>query len=159
MDKLHSILRLIERVERYLLVSLLLILVGFNVLQILMRNLFESGLLWGGAFSSVLVLWIGLLGAMYAGRNNRHIRIDLISHYLPERLQHHVNRIANLSAAVICGIACWFSFLFVVEEFHYGNMAFAQVPVWLTMSIIPVVFFVLSFRFLSVCVQSFFKPL
>ena len=47
--------------------------------QILLRNLFDSGFVWIDPLLRVMVLWLGLLGATVATRQDKHIRIDLLS--------------------------------------------------------------------------------
>ena len=38
------------------------------LIQIVLRNVFDSGLLWAESFLRILVLWIAILGAMVATR-------------------------------------------------------------------------------------------
>jgi len=76
---LPSLLRLVHRAEDALLVAMLALMIGVAVTQIVLRNGFDGGLLWGDAFLRVLVLWIGLTGALVASRDRRHINIDVIS--------------------------------------------------------------------------------
>ena len=73
-DRLH-------RAEDGLLALLLSVMIVLAGTQILMRNLFDSGFVWIDPLLRVGVLWLGLIGATVATRNNKHIRIDLLSHY------------------------------------------------------------------------------
>jgi len=145
-------------IEKYFLVALLLVLIGFSVSQILMRNFMESGFLWGDQFIRVLVLWIGLTGAMYASRMNKHIRIDIVSHYFPEKLNKNISIVANFATAIICSLASWYSLIFVIDEYQYGDIAFAKVPVWITESIIPFALAILALRFFIASFMALFNP-
>ena len=62
----------------FILVSMILIAVG----QIIMREVFEVGFGWIDELVRLMVLWIALVGSIAACRENRHIRIDIISNYL-----------------------------------------------------------------------------
>ncbi len=68
-----------ERLEEILLVSLVVLMVSLGFLQILFRNLISVGIVWIDSLVRHLVLWIALLGASIATRENRHITIDVIS--------------------------------------------------------------------------------
>ena len=52
------------------------------LLQILLRNAFGFGFLWAESVLKILVLWIALLGAMVATREDHHIKIDLLERFL-----------------------------------------------------------------------------
>ena len=71
--------------ERLLLVIVLLLLILLAVLQILLRNLFDTSLFWIDPFNRLLVLWLAVLGAMVATREREHIAIDALKHYFTQR--------------------------------------------------------------------------
>ncbi|MCK5838003.1 MAG: TRAP transporter small permease, partial [Desulfobacula sp.] len=87
----QTIITALQKIEDSILIGLLLSMICMAVLQIVMRNLFDSGILWGDELIRVLVLWIGLIGAMIASRNNHHISIDVISRYLPDKIKKFTN--------------------------------------------------------------------
>lgn len=115
--------------------------------QILLRNLFDSGLTWADPTLRLLVLWIAMLGAIAASRENRHIRIDLFSRLLHGRLQCVVQATTDLFTASICGLIAWHAGRFVYMEWQDGNLLFGLVPAWLGESILPVGFAMLALRF------------
>jgi len=157
-SSINKVTLLLNRLEQFVLVFLLMVLIGFSFSQIVMRNLFESGFLWGEQFIRILVLWLGLLGAIYAGRENKHIRIDLASHYFSDAFNRIAMIIANLVTAVICAVAGYYSLMFVNDEYHEGGLAFANIPVWITEAIIPFAFALLSLRFILYSLQQLFNP-
>lgn len=131
-----------------ILSGLLLLMIVVAVTQILLRNLFDSGILWGDELVRVLVLWIGLIGAMVASRNNHHISIDVISRYLPEKIKQLTSLVTAWFTAVICGLMTWFSLRFVIMEKQDGLIAFSSVPAWVCESIIPFAFAIITIRYL-----------
>ncbi len=133
--------------ETFLLQLLLFGAILLASTQIFMRNFFDSGIFWADSALRILVLWIGMIGAMFASRNKKHIRIDVLSQYLPEPVRNIVWRFTELATAVICGIVAWYSIEFIQFEYEDGMMAFANVPVWLAESIIPFAFVVMSLRY------------
>lgn len=138
---------ILYRVEDSILVGLLLLMITLAVLQIFLRNLFDTGLVWSDVLVRILVLWVGLLGAMVASRQGNHINIDIMERFLPERAKIVVNFIVQLFTAFICTIVAYYSLQFVQMEFADGGMAFAKVPVWLCEAIIPFAFVVIAMRY------------
>ena len=131
--------------------ALVLALVSMLVMaltQIVLRNVFDSGLLWAESFLRILVLWVAILGAMVATRDRNHISIDLLSRLLPSSYFVPLQIVSLLFAAVLCAIAAYHSVVFISYEYEDGAIAFAEVPVWFCQSIMPIGFGVMALRFL-----------
>jgi TRAP-type C4-dicarboxylate transport system permease small subunit len=137
----------LHRLEDAILVGLLLLMIGMAVTQIFLRNLFEAGIVWSDVMLRILVLWVGLIGAMVASRHDNHITIDILDRYMPERAKVYTDFVVRLFTALICMIVAYYSLLFVQMEFADGGMAFAQVPTWLCEAIIPFAFSVIALRY------------
>lgn len=63
----------VHRAEDSLLVLLLLAMILLAGFDILARSLFGGGVSWIPPLLRVLVLWLGLLGALLATRTREHI--------------------------------------------------------------------------------------
>ncbi len=137
----------LNRLEDAILVGLLTGLLVLASAQILARNFFQAGILWGDILVRVMVLWVGLIGAMVAARRDRHISIDIVSRALPQRMKKAVNAVLNLFAAVVCGLVAYYSLRFVRLEYLDGAVAFNAVPTWIAESIIPISFGVMALRY------------
>jgi TRAP-type C4-dicarboxylate transport system permease small subunit len=138
---------IINRVEDAILVGLLLLMIVMAVLQIFLRNFFGSGIVWSEVLVRVLVLWVGLIGAMVASRQGNHINIDIMNRYLSGRAKIVVKFVVELFTALICIVVAYYSLEFVQMEFVDGGESFAKVPIWLCESIIPFAFMVISLRY------------
>lgn len=150
-------LRVLHAVEDAILVGLLLTMVGVAVTQIVLRNGFDGGFLWAESFLRVLVLWIGLAGAMAASREHRHISIDILGRFLPP-LAHKVAIVFTaLFTAGIAAALAWYSLDFVRVEYENPSMAFGKVPTWVCESIMPVAFTVISLRYLLLAAVAPFR--
>jgi len=143
------------RIEDGILVGLLLMMIGLAVTQIFLRNLFNSGIVWSDILVRILVLWVGLLGAMVASRQGNHINVDILDRYLPERAKPVVSTVVQLFTALICTVAAYFSLLFVQVEYADGGTLFAQVPAWVCESIIPFAFAVIAVRYFMLSFENF----
>lgn len=148
---------LLHWAEDAVLVLLLLGMIGFAVTQIILRNFFGFSITWADILVRFLVLWIALFGAMAAGRQNKHINIDVITRYLPERVRHGVNAIVELITAGVCAVVGVYSITFVQMEFEYGGKAFADVPSWICTTIIPFAFMIIALRFLFLSITDFIR--
>ena len=116
--------------------------------QIVLRNFFDLGFVWIDPTLRLLVLWSGLLGAMVASRDNRHIRIDLLSKLLPKRVHLAIQTLIALFTVFICGVIAWFGARWVHWDFIDGLRGLAGTPAWLVESIIPLAFAVIALRYL-----------
>ncbi|HCY83728.1 MAG TPA: TRAP transporter small permease, partial [Desulfobacteraceae bacterium] len=120
------------------------------------RNFFDAGIIWADPLVRVLVLWIGLIGAMAASRTDNHISIDIISRFLPSKVKQFTSLTVYIFTAVICGLMAWHSFRFVQMERMDKMAAFAGVPAWICEAIIPVAFAIICIRYtLFFCHQLF----
>jgi len=133
-------------VENCLLALSLFVMIALASTQIIMRNVWDSGLSWGDPSLSILVLWVGMLGAMVATREQNHISIDILSRFLPEHLKGVNQIILDLFTAIVCGLLAYHSYRFVLMEFEDGTTAFGSVPAWLCEAIIPFGFGLIALR-------------
>ena len=60
--------------------SMMLLAVG----QIVLREVFNTGFVWADELIKLMVLWLAMVGSVAATRDNRHIRIDALSHVFPK---------------------------------------------------------------------------
>ncbi|MEA2083128.1 MAG: TRAP transporter small permease [Thermodesulfobacteriota bacterium] len=148
-------------VEDIILIGLLVLMIGMAVTQIFLRNFFDSGIIWGDVLIRILVLWIGLVGAMTASRQDKHICIDVVTRYLPERAKHISKSVTQLVTASVCAIVTYYSLEFVRMEVEYGGNAFAAIPVWVCEAVIPAAFAVMALRHFILSftsLKTIFKP-
>lgn len=141
-------LRFLGSIEDTLLVLLLAVMIGLAAWQILARNLFDTAILWGDPLLRTLVLWVGFLGAVAAARDDRQINVDVVSRFTVEPWLSRVRVVTDLATAVVSGFLAWQAVRFVKDAVAYEELAFASVPLWLTASILPVAFGLLSIRYL-----------
>lgn len=145
LDRIGSILR---KVEDASLVGLLCFTILLAVAQIVLRNLFHSGIPWGDNLIRLAVLWLGLIGAMIASREHRHIRIDVLSRFLSATWQRRLLRLTNLVSALVCAIVSGYGSGFVILEMEQGYRLFDVLPIWIAEAIIPFAFAVMGLRYL-----------
>lgn len=131
-----------------MLAGALALLVLMAVVQIGLRTLFDSGVLWLEPSLRILVLWIAMLGAMVAAREARHIGLDLASQVLPASLLRATRLLAFAFAGAVSAVVAWHSLRMVLDEYALQATAFGALPVWLAQAILPLAFAVIALRLL-----------
>ena len=148
----------LHRAEDLILSILLILVLGLAFGQIVLRNVLGTSIVWADVLVRIMVLWLGMLGAMAAARHNKHISIDLISRQLSPKRQLAVECIVSLFASLACAVAAYYSLIFVISEFQAGEIAFAWVPAWLCASILPASFGLIALRYFIQGMTAAFRP-
>jgi TRAP-type C4-dicarboxylate transport system permease small subunit len=148
MKTLKAVDSILNKIEGAVLIFLLLVMLFMAFGQVVLRNFFSGGIVWGDILLRHLVLWIGFLGAALATSGERHISIDALTRYLPERLKRAVATITNIFAAFVCFLLFRASLTFINFEIANKNTVFGEVPSWIAQIIIPVGFGLLVFHFI-----------
>jgi C4-dicarboxylate transporter DctQ subunit len=144
----------IEKAETVLLILILTVMILLSFLQVLLRNFFDQGLLWGDIFLRNMVLWVGFIGASLATREGKHINIDLFTRFLSGRWRAFAQMVTHVSAAVVCIVLADAGWTFVMDEKLYATKIFAEIPAWYFQIIIPVGFVLMAFRFLVIALEK-----
>jgi len=134
-------------VENGLLVLLLCAMMLLAVGQIVLRIFFNSGLLWADELLKILVLWIALVASVAASRSRRHLRIDVLSRYVPLKFARIPELIVDAFAAGICGLIAWYSTQYILLSIEFGDTVLVNTPTWLALGILPVAFALMCYRF------------
>ena len=141
-------LRLLGSAEDALLVILLAVMIGFASWQIIARNILDTAIIWADPLLRTLVLWVGFLGAVAAARDDRQINVDVVSRFVDEPWRSRIRVVTDFFTASVSGFLAWQAFRFVKDARVYEEIAFSSVPLWLTASVLPVAFGLLSIRYL-----------
>ncbi len=115
--------------------------------QIVMRELFETGLVWADEALKLMVLWLAMVGSVAAARDNRHIRIDALSQVLPDIAVRVVRIVVDLFAAVVCAVIAWQAYRYLQLEVEFEDTVLIDVPAWLAHVIVPLSFALVAYRF------------
>lgn len=134
--------------ENFFLVGLLGGMMLLSVAQIIAREVFETGFYWSGELVRIMVLWLAMVGAVAACRENRHIRIDAVSHLLSDRAIAAARLVVDTFAAGVCAVVAWHAWRYVQLEMEFEDTVLIDTPAWIVHAIVPVAFGLLSYRFL-----------
>ena len=143
----QTLTRWTDRVERLLLTILVTGMVVLAALQILLRNIWHTGLNWAEPLLGLALLWLTMLGALAAAGLGRHLAIDLVAALLPRRWSGWLARATSLVAAVVCVFLAWAAGRYVGFQRDMDLSVVLGLPVWKHYMVIPVVFWMMAFRF------------
>ena len=141
--------RAIEIVETSLLTIFLGTMLGVAIYQIVMRNAFGTGIIWGEDLIQAAVLWLTLVGGAAAAGPDSHIRIDLVARFGSPKFQDVAARLTALFTASLCAALGWYSIEFIKWDFIDGTPGVGAVPAWICETIIPVAAAVMALRYLG----------
>ncbi|MGW8161977.1 MAG: TRAP transporter small permease [Desulfobulbales bacterium] len=131
-----------------MLCLLLVTMISLACIQIFLRAFFAGGFLWADPLLRYLVLWSGMIGAVVATREGKHIAIDVITYLAPKYIKVWIRLVINLFASGVSGVLAWAAYIFVRNEAMFGSTPLLTVPSWVWNMIFPVAFGMIAFHFL-----------
>ena len=159
MNILKWLNKTIARLEGWLIVIFLGLMVSLTFIQVCLRGLYTHGnfqwanvlmgnLDWSEPFVRLLVLWLTFIGASLLTRENKHIKIDLFSALLPPKYDSIRELILSVACILISAIMIKVCIGYVKMEMEYGGMILNHLPNWIGQLILPLGFALIFFRFL-----------
>lgn len=145
---LKSIDKSLSLAENSLIVIIVAVMVLLSFLQLILRNFFDYGILWGDTFLRHLVLWAGFIGASLATRDEKHINIDLLGRITPKKYVPYLRIVIDLMTMLVCIALARAGYVFLKYEIEANTILFNNVPAWYFQLIIPIGFALIGFRFL-----------
>jgi TRAP-type C4-dicarboxylate transport system permease small subunit len=116
--------------------------------QVVLRNFFGTGFVWGDTIVRHLVLWAGFIGGALAAFEGRHISIDALTKFLSPRIKHLSAALTHLFGAVVCYFLADAAWRFTMDEKAAGGFLVLSIPGWMAMLIIPLGYLLILIHFL-----------
>jgi TRAP-type C4-dicarboxylate transport system permease small subunit len=145
--------RVARSLETWLIVAILGGLILLGAAQIVLRNFFSIGFAWGDGLARLAVLWLGLLGALAASREGRHIAMGALARFLPPRVRSLTGAIADAFGAAVSAALAWYAWVFVSDSREFGDTLLGDIPAWWLQAIMPVAFALMAWQFLALAVK------
>lgn len=152
---LSKLLTWLHRIEDTLLVGTLALLAFLACADIVVRLTGMGDASWISPLLRVLVLWLGLQGALVATRTREHITVDVFSHYASPSLKVWTASITQAFAGLVCAVIAYHSLEFVSMSREFADTTFANLPVWPFQIILPIAFGLMAVRFLIQAMMCF----
>ena len=144
----QKILNIEKRLIDTLLCLMLAAMIVLACLQIGLRTLSSGGILWADPLLRYLVLWCGMLGAVVATREKKHIGIDVLGYLAPAHIKVWIDLVIDIFSSLVVVTLTWVSIVFVQNEHLFGGPSVLNVPSWIWNLIFPLAFGLITIHFL-----------
>jgi len=132
------------RVESTLAIFGLVVMLGLSLAEIILRNLLHTSIPGADVLIRYLVLWVSFIGAVVAVRE-RHIKVEIISVWLPEIWRRRLERPIFLFSTIVCAMIAWAAVRFWYQEWLHAPLG----EKWIAILgiVIPLSFSLLALHF------------
>lgn len=153
----RSFLRKLSRTDELLAATCLSAMILIVLAQIILRNVFQTGISGADSLVRHLVLWVVFLGAGIAAKDSSHIHIDFLPRFLSPGIKRFVDGIVGLFSICICFVLVYAAYSFVSVEYESGlHLALFNIPVWIAEVIIPAGYVIIAFHLTKNCFIAVF---
>ena len=130
--------------------TLLAFMTGITFVQVVLRYVFNTGLVWSLEATTYSFAALVLIGMSYGVRTKSHIATDLVTRKLSAPLRRTVALIAIFACLVYALLMLYGSAILVDRLMTLGNAARdIPAPKWLLTATMPLGFTLLVYRFLE----------
>jgi C4-dicarboxylate transporter DctQ subunit len=147
---LKALRNAINRLEEGLLAFLLALMTLLTFVQVVLRYVFNTGLVWSLEATTYSFAALVLIGMSYGVRTKTHIAVDLFTRKMPRHVRHYVALLAVIVCIGYAALMFYGSATFVNRLYVLGNHARdIPLPKWLLTATMPLGFTLLAYRFLE----------
>ncbi len=145
---LQRINTFLSKIEIGLLCLIVATMIGLAILEIVLRYIFKTSLLWKTVMLENMTLWLCFLGAALATAEKRHISIDVLSRILPEKIKRYSYYVIDVLSIVVVSILVYYGFEFLIDEQQIQKTLIGTIPLWWAKTIIPIGFAIIDIHLL-----------
>jgi C4-dicarboxylate transporter DctQ subunit len=137
----------VNRVEEALIAGILGAMTILTFVQVVLRYLFNIGILWALEADFYLFAWLVLIGLSYCVRTRAHIGVNAAVSLLPPRAQRMVGLLVVALALVYAGLMLYGSSVYI-ERMKIIDVEAEDIPVkrWILSLCLPIGFALLFVR-------------
>lgn len=148
-DSIKKFIKIFRKLEEYLLVFFVAIMVIVAFAQLALKVFFGSGVEWFSPLLKYSVLWTGMIAAGIATYENKHIKIDIVGKFARGKLKKFVNILTALFAGSVSLLLAIISWIYIVkiEYTATDTPPILNIPRWVLLLIMPAGFGLMSIRF------------
>jgi C4-dicarboxylate transporter DctQ subunit len=140
----------VERAEETLIALLLAAMTLLTFIQVVLRYLFNAGLIWALEATGYMFVWLVLFGISYAVRVHAHIGIDVLVKTLPDAARRVVGLVAVGICTLYAAIMLYGGWVYFNLLFRRGTLAEdIPLPRWVFVAILPLGFLLFGIRLLQ----------
>lgn len=144
-----------NRLEEVLMAVLLAAMALLTALQVLLRYVFNTGLIWSLEATTYCFAWLVLIGMSYCVRTRSHLALDLLVKRLPGPAARRIAGLLAVAASLSYALLMLYGSGMLVERLYsLGHRAHdLPLPRWALSVVLPLGFGLLTARFLQLGVN------
>ena len=117
-------LKMVDRnAERWALLVLYAMLVITMAVEVVRREMFAYSSIWGEEIVRYAFIYLVWIGAASAVRERAHIRIDVLFHYVSDRVKGYLYVLGDLVTLGVALVAVYWSFETVAVSWKFGSVS------------------------------------
>jgi C4-dicarboxylate transporter DctQ subunit len=143
----QRVLSAADRLEEAFMIVALTFMTVLTVVQVVLRYVFATGLVWSLEATTYTFAWLVLIGMSYGVRTEAHIAVDLVTSRLTPRAARVFAIVALFAGLAYCALMIYGSSQFVDRLMALGTDARdIPLPRWALTGIMPIAFGLLALR-------------
>jgi C4-dicarboxylate transporter DctQ subunit len=144
-------MRWLDRLEEWIVISMLAAMTGLTFVQVVLRYVFNSGFTWALEMTTIFFAVMIFVGISYGVRKGAHIGVDALVRLMPSRVRRAVSIFVVLACLAYAGIIISGSLDYVGKMRSVGvELEDLPFPIWIVRAIMPLGYALLTLRFLQV---------
>ena len=138
---------LAHRIEEGLIALILGAMTLLTFVQVVLRYVFSSGLLWALETTTYLFGWLVLIGISYGVRVHAHIGIDSLVRTLPGGARRYIGLLV-VAAALLYAVLMFYGGWVYIDKLHTLGVDAEDIPIqrWILALCLPIGFALLGVR-------------
>ncbi|WP_300456050.1 TRAP transporter small permease [Desulfobacula sp.] len=134
---------IIDRIQTAMIIlaGIMLIFIMLSVcLEVVLRNLFNTSLIWITEVTEVLLLYITFLGSAWVLKEGGHVKVDIILSRLSPRKISFLGIFSSIIGIFVCLILTVYGFKLTMASLQNGlyTTSALEIPMWIILIIIPI---------------------
>ena len=146
-------------VERNIVGYATLIMVIILFINVVLRNFFHSGLVWGNEISSYLNILAVYIAVSAGFKYGSHVGVSVVVDYVvPKKLRKPVSILTQLIILFFCGLVAYLAIRMSTAQFVSGQVSpVLKVPLWIIYGIVVLGMTMASIRVIMEIIKILYK--
>ncbi len=127
-----------EFVERNVVGWATLVMVAILFINVVLRNFFHSGLVWGNELSSYLNILAVYIGISTGFKYGSHVGVSVIVDYVvPKKVRKPVAVLTEIITLIFCALVGYFAMMMCMKQMSTGQVSpVMKFPLWVVYAFI-----------------------
>jgi C4-dicarboxylate transporter DctQ subunit len=124
--------------------------VALAFINVVARYAFDSSLTWASELTIYFFLWSVFFGAVHCFHKDAHIAVSIIVDILPTKISKILLIFSKVASFIFLIAVAYYGYQYLVFVRDLEEMSVdLEIPMWIPYLVIPISFFLMSFRVLE----------